>query len=238
MSAVWICLPTYNEAENLERMVRALGAERAEHALDLTVLVIDDSSPDGTGDIADGLAREFDWVQVLHRTAKDGLGRAYLAGFQVALDGGADLVMEMDCDFSHDPADVHRLVAASKDADLVVGSRNVPGGGVVGWPWYRNLISKGGSFYARTILRMPVRDMTAGFKLFRRNVLESLDLDGIEASGYMFQIELKYRTVRAGFRVREVPVKFVDREFGESKMNSSIVLEAIWRVWKLRFRRS
>ncbi len=238
MSSLWICLPTYNEAENLERMVRALGNERATHELDLTVLVIDDSSPDGTGDIADRLAQELDWVQVLHRTAKDGLGRAYLAGFQVALDAGADLVMEMDCDFSHDPADVHRLVAASADADLVVGSRNVPGGGVVGWPWYRNLISKGGSFYARTILRMPVRDMTAGFKLFRREVLESLDLDGIEASGYMFQIELKYRTVRAGYRVREVPVKFVDREFGESKMNSSIVVEAVWRVWKLRLRRS
>lgn len=238
MSAVWICLPTYNEAENLERMVRALGAERDEHALDLTVLVVDDGSPDGTGDIADRLAEEFVWVRVLHRTSKDGLGRAYLAAFRVALDGGADLVMEMDCDFSHDPKDVHRLVAAADDADLVVGSRNVPGGGVKGWPWYRNVISKGGSFYARTILRMPIRDMTAGFKLFRREVLETLDLSGIEASGYMFQIELKYRTVQAGFRVREVPVTFVDREFGESKMTGSIVTEAMWRVWKLRFRRS
>jgi dolichol-phosphate mannosyltransferase len=238
VSTIWICLPTYNEAENLERMVRALGDQRAEHGLDLTVLVIDDSSPDGTGAIADRLAEELDWVQVLHRTAKDGLGRAYLAGFQVALDGGADLVMEMDCDFSHDPKDVQRLVAASADADLVIGSRNVPGGGVEGWPWYRQLISRGGSFYARTILQMPVRDMTAGFKLFRREVLETLDLDGIEASGYMFQVELKYRTVRAGFRVHEVPVTFVDREFGESKMNSRIVLEAVWRVWKLRLRRS
>ncbi len=237
MSAVWICLPTYNEAENLERMVRALGAERDEHALDLTVLVVDDGSPDGTGDIADRLAEELPWVRVLHRTSKDGLGRAYLAAFRVALDGGADLVMEMDCDFSHDPKDVHRLVAAADDADLVVGSRNVPGGGVKGWPWYRNVISKGGSFYARTILRMPIRDMTAGFKLFRRKVLETLDLSGIEASGYMFQIELKYRTVQAGFRVREVPVTFVDREFGESKMTGSIVTEAMWRVWKLRFRR-
>ncbi len=238
MSNVWICLPTYNEAENLERMVRALEQERAQHALDLTVLVVDDSSPDGTGDIADRLTEELDWVRVLHRTSKDGLGRAYLAGFQVALDGGADLVMEMDCDFSHDPKDVHRLVAAASDADLVIGSRNVPGGGVRGWPWYRNVISKGGSFYARTILGLRIRDMTAGFKLFRRQVLEALDLSGIEASGYMFQIELKYRTVKAGFSVHEVPVIFVDREFGESKMSSSIVLEAIWRVWKLKFRRT
>lgn len=235
--SLWICLPTYNEAENLERMVDALGEQRAAHDIDLTVLVIDDASPDGTGAIADRLAGEHDWVRVLHRTAKDGLGRAYLAGFAVALDGGADLVMEMDCDFSHDPKDVVRLLAASTEADLVIGSRNVPGGGVAGWPWYRQLISKGGSFYARTILRMPVRDMTAGFKLFRRSVLEALDLDGIEASGYMFQIELKYRTHRSGFHIHEVPVTFVDREFGESKMTSRIVLEAIWRVWKLRLRR-
>jgi dolichol-phosphate mannosyltransferase len=238
MSSVWICLPTYNEAENLERMVRALGEERSAHSLELSVLVIDDSSPDGTGDIADRLAEELEWVQVLHRTSKDGLGRAYLAGFQVALDAGAELIMEMDCDFSHDPKDVHRLVAASADADVVIGSRNVPGGGVTGWPWYRLVISKGGSFYARTILGLRVRDMTAGFKLFRRRVLETLDLSGIEASGYMFQIELKYRAVKAGFRIREVPVMFIDREFGESKMNSSIVIEAIWRVWRLRLRRS
>ncbi len=235
----WLILPTYDEAENVEAIVRAvlpvLERSRCEGH---RVLVVDDSSPDGTGDIADRLANELDWVQVLHRTSKDGLGRAYLAGFQVALDGGADLIMEMDCDFSHDPGDVHRLIAAADQADLVIGSRNVPGGGVQGWPWYRNLISKGGSFYARTILRVPIRDMTAGFKLFRRQVLETLDLSGIEASGYMFQIELKYRTVKAGFSVHEVPVTFIDREFGESKMNSSIVLEAIWRVWKLKLRRT
>lgn len=236
MTAVWICLPTYNEAENLERMVRALAQQRTLHELDLTVLVIDDGSPDGTGDIADRLAEELSWVQVLHRTSKDGLGRAYLAGFQVALDGGADVVMEMDCDFSHDPADVPRLIAASEHADLVIGSRNIAGGGVAGWPWYRQVISKGGSWYARTILRLPIRDMTAGFKAFRRRVLETVDLGGIEASGYMFQIELKYRTVRGGFSVHEVPVTFVDREYGESKMTSSIVLEAIWRVWRLRLR--
>ncbi|MCZ4496012.1 MAG: glycosyl transferase family 2 [Thermoleophilia bacterium] len=234
---LWICLPTYNELENLERMIRALAEERAAHDLDMTVLVIDDGSPDGTGAIADRLAEELDWVRVLHRTSKDGLGRAYLAGFEVALAGGAELIMEMDCDFSHDPKDVHRLVAATADADLVIGSRNVPGGGVKGWPWYRQLISKGGSWYARTILGLQLRDMTAGFKVFRRHVLEQLDLAGIEASGYMFQVELKYRTVRAGFRVREVPVTFIDREYGESKMTSSIVLEAMWRVWRLKLRR-
>ncbi|MCW2928717.1 MAG: glycosyl transferase family 2 [Thermoleophilia bacterium] len=237
MSDVWICLPTYNELENLERMVHAIGAQRAEHALDLTVLVIDDGSPDGTGQVADRLAEELDWVRVLHRTSKDGLGRAYLAGFQVALEGGAEFVMEMDCDFSHDPADVPRLIAAGADADFVIGSRGVAGGGVRGWPWYRQVISRGGSFYARTILGMRVRDMTAGFSLIRRTVLEALDLDGIEASGYMFQIELKYRTRRAGFRIAEVPVIFIDRVYGESKMTGSIVIEAIWRVWRLRLRK-
>jgi dolichol-phosphate mannosyltransferase len=238
VSVVWICLPTYNEAENLERMVHALGGERDEHALDLRVLVIDDSSPDGTGDIADRLAAEHSWVEVLHRTSKDGLGRAYLAGFRAALDAGADMIMEMDCDFSHDPKDVHRLIAGAAEADLVIGSRNVRGGGVRGWPWYRQVISKGGSFYARTILGLRIRDMTAGFTLFRRTVLETLDLGGIEASGYMFQIELKYRTVQAGFRVHEVPVTFIDREFGESKMTGSIVTEAMWRVWRLKLRRA
>lgn len=235
--SIWICLPTYNEAENLERMIDALEHERTQHNLNLTVLVIDDASPDGTGKIADKAAAQKPWVRVHHRSAKDGLGRAYIAGFKIALEEGADLIMEMDCDFSHDPADVHRLVEASKDSDLVIGSRNVAGGGVVGWPWYRQAISKGGSFYARTILNMPTRDMTAGFTLFRRSVLESLNLHGIEASGYMFQIELKFRTYNAGFRIHEVPVRFVDREFGESKMSSKIVLEAIWRVWKLRLRR-
>jgi dolichol-phosphate mannosyltransferase len=176
-------------------------------------------------------------VRVLHRTTKDGLGRAYLAGFQVALDAGADLIMEMDCDFSHDPKDVHRLVAASSEADLILGSRGVPGGGVRGWPIMRRVISKGGSFYARTILGLGVRDLTGGFKLFHRRVLEALDFDGVEAQGYTFQIELTYRAVQAGFSVKEVPIIFIDREFGESKMTGNIVVEAMWRVWKLRFRR-
>ena len=233
-NSLWICLPTYNEAENLERMVRALGEQRALHALDLTVLVIDDSSPDGTGDIADRLVEELDWVRVLHRTSKDGLGRAYLAGFQVALDAGAELIMEMDCDFSHDPKDVHRLVAASGEADLVLGSRGVPGGGVRGWPLMRKVISRGGSFYARTILGLKVRDLTGGFKLFHRRVLEALDFEGVEAQGYTFQIELTYRAIQAGFSVKEVPIIFIDREFGESKMTGNIVAEAMWRVWRLR----
>jgi dolichol-phosphate mannosyltransferase len=233
--SVWICLPTYNERENLERMVRALGEEFAEHAIDGTVLVVDDGSPDGTGDIADTLAAELPWVKVLHRTTKDGLGRAYLAGFAEALASDTDLVMEMDCDFSHNPKDVHRLVAATAEADLVLGSRNIPGGGVRNWPLSRRIISKGGSLYARTILGVPVRDLTGGFKCFRREVLESIDLDSVAAPGYTFQIELTYRTLKQGFRVREVPIIFVDREFGESKMSGNIVLEAMWRVWQIRF---
>lgn len=238
MSSLWICLPTYNEIENLERMVRALGNERAKHELDMTVLVIDDGSPDGTGQLADELAAELDWVQVLHRTSKDGLGRAYLAGFRVALDAGAQLIMEMDCDFSHNPEDVVRLVAASKDADLVLGSRGVPGGGVRGWPLHRRLISRGGSLYARTILGLKVRDLTGGFKCFHRRVLETLALDDVEAAGYTFQIELTYRAIQAGFRVKEIPIIFVDREFGESKMTGSIVREAMINVWKLRLHRT
>jgi dolichol-phosphate mannosyltransferase len=218
-------------------MVRALGSERDEHNLDLHVLVVDDSSPDGTGDIADRLAAELPWVRVLHRTTQDGLGRAYLAGFQVALDAGAQLIMEMDCDFSHNPADVPRLIAAAPDADVILGSRSVPGGGVRGWPWHRRLISRGGSFYARTILGLRVRDLTGGFKLFHRHVLEALDFAGVEAQGYTFQIELTYRAVQAGFSVKEIPIVFIDREFGESKMTGNIVLEAMWRVWKLKLRR-
>lgn len=240
VSALWICLPTYNELENLERMIRALEAQRAEHDLlsGMTVLIIDDGSPDGTGEIADRLATELDWVQVLHRTSKDGLGKAYLAGFQVALDAGAELIMEMDCDFSHNPKDVVRMVAASDEADLVLGSRGVKGGGVRGWPMQRKLISRGGSFYARTILGLKVRDLTGGFKLFHRRVLERLDFDGVHAAGYTFQIELTYRALQAGFTVKEIPIIFIDREFGESKMTGSIVREAMTNVWRLRLERT
>ena len=226
---VTVCLPTYNERDNLEPMVRALG----EHGV--RVLVIDDGSPDGTGFIADRLAEELDYVDVLHRDAKEGLGRAYLAGFARALADGADLVLEMDCDFSHDPADVPRLIGAAADADLVLGSRYVPGGGVRNWGLVRRLISAGGSLYTR-ILLMPIRDPTGGFKCFRRAVLEAIDLESVTSRGYAFQIELTYRALRKGFRVVEVPIVFADREVGHSKMSRVIVVEAIWKVPLLRLR--
>ena len=219
-----VCLPTYNERENLERMVRALGAHG------VSVLVIDDSSPDGTGELADRLAQELPHVQVLHRERKEGLGPAYLAGFRRALADGADLILEMDCDFSHDPADVQRLIAATEDADLALGSRYVPGGAVGNWGLVRRAISAGGSLYARLLLSVPVRDLTGGFKCYRREVLETIDLGAITSKGYAFQIETTYRTLLAGFHVVEVPIRFVDREEGGSKMSRSIVLEGIWKV--------
>jgi dolichol-phosphate mannosyltransferase len=225
-----VCLPTYNERENLERMVRALG----EHGV--SVLVIDDSSPDGTGELADRLAQELDHVDVLHRPRKEGLGPAYLAGFRHALAGGAELILEMDCDFSHDPADVPRLLAAVEEADVAVGSRYVPGGSVRNWGLVRRFVSAGGSFYARVLLGVGVRDLTAGFKCYRRAVLETIDLDAISSLGYAFQIETTYRALRAGFRVVEVPIAFADREHGGSKMSKGIVLEAMWKVPALRLR--
>ena len=228
---ICICLPTYNERENLEPMVAALGAALGD---DDVVLVIDDNSPDGTGEIADRLAADHDWVHVLHRARKEGLGPAYLAGFKRALDLGAELVMEMDCDFSHDPADVPRLTAATDDADLVIGSRYVPGGGTRNWGLVRRLISRGGSLYAQLLLGAPVRDLTGGFKCYRRGVLETIDLDAIHSKGYAFQIETTYRAIRAGFRVAEVPIVFVDRQVGGSKMSKAIVLEAVWKVPLLR----
>jgi dolichol-phosphate mannosyltransferase len=226
-----VCLPTYNERENLEPMVRALGAVLPP---DGRVLVIDDSSPDGTGAIADGLARELAFVDVLHRERKEGLGPAYLAGFRRALADGADLILEMDCDFSHDPTAVPRLIDAAEHADLVLGSRYVPGGSVGNWGRGRLFVSAGGSWYARVLLGVPVRDLTGGFKCYRRAVLEAIDLDSIHSKGYAFQIETTYRALRKGFRVAEVPIAFVDREFGGSKMSRSIVLEAIWKVPSLR----
>ena len=226
-----VCLPTYNERENLERMVRALAAH------DVRVLVVDDNSPDGTGEIADRLAAELEWVDVLHRERKEGLGPAYIAGFRRALGDGAEVVMEMDCDFSHDPADVPRLLdAVDGGADLVLGSRYVPGGGVGNWGAARRFISRGGSLYAQVLLQTRVRDLTCGFKAFRRQVLETIDLDAIHSRGYAFQIENTYRTLRKGFRVVEVPIRFVDREEGGSKMSRAIVLEAIWKVPLLRLR--
>jgi dolichol-phosphate mannosyltransferase len=223
-----VCLPTYNERENLEAMLRALGDKGVQ------VLVIDDNSPDGTGELADKLAEELDYVSVLHRPGKEGLGPAYLAGFRRALTEGAELVLEMDCDFSHNPADVPRLVAAAADADLVLGSRYVEGGGVRNWGLLRRIISAGGSLYARVLLVAPVHDLTGGFKCYRRAVLEAIDLDAIDSKGYAFQIETTYRALRAGFRVVEVPITFVDREAGGSKMSRAIVAEAIWKVPLLR----
>ena len=224
MPSTVVCLPTYNERENLEAMLRALG-DKGVH-----VLVIDDNSPDGTGEIADRLAAELGYVSVLHRERKEGLGPAYLAGFRRALADGAELVLEMDCDFSHNPADVQRLIAATEDADLALGSRYVPGGAVGNWGLVRRAISAGGSLYARLLLSVPVRDLTGGFKCYRREVLETIDLGAITSKGYAFQIETTYRTLLAGFHVVEVPIRFVDREEGGSKMSRSIVLEGIWKV--------
>jgi dolichol-phosphate mannosyltransferase len=225
-----VCLPTYNERENLERMLRALADKGVE------VLVIDDNSPDGTGQLADRLAAELGFVSVLHRAQKEGLGPAYLAGFRHALADGADLILEMDADFSHDPADVPRLVAAAAEADLVLGSRYVEGGSIPNWGRVRRFISSGGSWYARVLLGVDVRDLTCGFRCYRRAVLETIDLHAIDSRGYAFQIEGTYRTLRAGFRVAEIPITFVDREQGGSKMSRAIVLEAIWKVPILRLR--
>jgi dolichol-phosphate mannosyltransferase len=223
-----VCLPTYNERENVEKMVRALVAEG------VRVLVIDDGSPDGTGEVADRLAAELGQVAVIHRERKEGLGPAYLAGFRRALAEGAELVLEMDCDFSHDPKDVPRLIAAAESADLVLGSRYVPGGRIPNWGLLRRFISRGGCVYAQVWLQTRLRDLTGGFKCYRRQVLETIDLDAIESKGYAFQIEGTYRTLRKGFRVVEVPITFVDREEGGSKMSKAIVLEAIWKVPALR----
>ena len=229
-----LCLPTYNERENLEHMIEALGG-----VLDTArdrVLVIDDGSPDGTGEIADRLAAALPWVSVLHRETKEGIGPAYVAGFRRALEEGAELILEMDCDFSHDPADVPRLIGAMSDADLVLGSRYAPGGGTANWGFARRVISRGGCLYAQTILGLRIRDLTGGFKCFRRTALEAIDLDALSAHGYAFQIETTYRIVRAGLRVQEVPITFVERRAGASKMTGSIVTEAMVTVPLLRLR--
>ncbi len=238
MPEAWLILPTYNEAVNLEPFVRAVLPELAEAAPEYRILIVDDNSPDGTGRIADSLAREVEAIEVLHRPEKQGLGVAYLAGFRRALDAGADLILEMDSDFSHSPADVPRLIRAAEDADLVLGSRYVRGGGVSDWGVVRRLLSRGGSWYARGILRVKVADLTGGFKCFRRQVLESLDLGSVHAEGYGFQIELTYRAVRAGFRVKEIPIVFRERQAGLSKMTARIAVEAVWKVPLLRLRRA
>jgi dolichol-phosphate mannosyltransferase len=240
MPAPWLVLPTYNEAENIEAIVTAAAAvlERAVGGSDYRILIVDDSSPDGTGDIADRLAAGREQVQVLHRAEKNGIGPAYLAGFRHALEAGAGYVMEMDSDFSHDPADLERLLDAVRaGADLALGSRYVHSGGVVDWSPLRRFVSQGGSTYARLMLGLRVRDLTGGFKCFRREVLEQIHFDGVRSQGYAFQVELTYRAVRAGFRVVEVPIVFKDRERGQSKMSWKIAAEAMWLVPRLRFGR-
>ena len=230
-----ICLPTYDEIENLPLMVAALDAVRVADGLEGDVLVIDDRSPDGTGRLADELARERPWLYVLHRPGKAGLGQAYLAGFAWALERDYAYVLEMDCDFSHPPDAVPRLLAAARGgADLVLGSRYCEGGGTRNWGAARRVISAGGCLYARTLLGVRVRDLTGGFKCFRRAVLEAIDLGEVDAQGYQFQIEMTYRALRLGFTVVEVPITFTDRVVGGSKMSKAIVLEAVKRVPALR----
>jgi dolichol-phosphate mannosyltransferase len=234
----WLVLPTFNEAENVEKIVRAaLDVLRACAPDGHRILIVDDSSPDGTGEIADRLAAEHpDAVEVLHRTDRSGLGPAYLAGFAHALAGGAAYICEMDADFSHDPADLARLIATVRDgtADLALGSRYVPGGGVTDWGLLRRFISRGGSWYARRVLGLGLRDLTGGFKCFRREVLEAIDMPTVRSRGYAFQVELTYRALQQGFRVVEVPILFRDREHGTSKMSWRIAVEAMWLVPQLR----
>jgi dolichol-phosphate mannosyltransferase len=214
-------------------MLRALGEVLGPED---RVLVIDDASPDGTGELADRLGAELGYVHVLHRGKKEGLGPAYLAGFHHALAQGAELILEMDCDFSHDPADVPRLLGTAGHADLVLGSRYASGGRIENWSRLRRFVSAGGSLYARLLLGVPVHDLTGGFKCYRRAVLEAMDLDAVSAKGYAFQIETTYRALRAGYRVVEVPITFVDRTQGSSKMSKTIFLEAVWKVPVLRAR--
>jgi dolichol-phosphate mannosyltransferase len=232
---VWVVIPTYNEAENVDRILRAASAELERAAPgDYRILVVDDQSPDGTGELAERAARELGTVEVLHRTNKSGLGHAYLAGFAHALGAGAELLIEMDADFSHDPRYLSDLLDAAADADLVLGSRYVDGGGVRDWGLARKLISRGGGLYARAILRIDVHDLTGGFKCIRREVLEAIDLGSVRAEGYVFQIEVTYRALLAGFRVVEIPIVFRDRAEGTSKLSARIAIEAMWLVPRLR----
>jgi dolichol-phosphate mannosyltransferase len=235
-ASVWVVVPTYNEADNLEALV---GAVREVLPSEHRILIVDDSSPDGTGEIADRLASESDDdVEVLHRPRKEGLGPAYLAGFRHALERGAELVVQMDADFSHDPTFLPRFLEAARNADLVLGSRYVPGGGVAEWGPTRRFVSRWGSAYARAVLGVRVRDLTGGFKCWRRQALEAVDLDSVESRGYAFQVEMTYRAIEAGLRVVEVPIVFQDRRVGSSKMSRAIVAEAIWRVPAMRLHRS
>jgi dolichol-phosphate mannosyltransferase len=229
----WLVLPTYNEATNVAPIV---AAARANLPAGSRILIVDDGSPDGTGEIAEGIAATDPAIEVLHRESKEGLGPAYVAGFRHALARGAGFVMQMDSDFSHDPADLPRLLAAAQTADIAIGSRYVAGGGVTEWSFLRRVVSRGGSFYASLILGLRVRDLTGGFKCFRRAALEGIDLGAVASKGYVFQVEMTYRAVQAGFSVREVPIVFRDRREGESKMSAAIAVEAAWQVPLLRRR--
>jgi dolichol-phosphate mannosyltransferase len=236
MPRIWLTIPTFCEAGNIERIVRAADAEleRAapgEHRL----LVVDDDSPDGTAEIAERLASELGTVEVLRRPIRRGLGRAYLAGFERALAGGAEVVVVMDADYSHDPAHLPAMLSAIERSDLVLGSRYVPGGQIIDWPPLRRTLSRAGSLYSRLILGVHVRDLTGGFRCIRREVLEKVDVGTLRSQGYVFNIELTYRAMRAGFRVAEVPITFHDRSIGESKISLSIAVEALWLVPVLRF---
>ncbi len=226
LGRVVMVVPTYNEALNLEPLLGRLHRVQPE----VDVLVVDDGSPDGTGDLADSIAAADPRVSVLHRTAKEGLGAAYLAGFEVALERGYDVIGEMDADGSHQPEQLQSLLDALREADLVIGSRWVPGGSIVNWPARRELLSRGGNFYTRHLLGIPVRDATAGYRLFRRTTLERIGLDEVQSSGYVFQADLAFRTLRAGLRVREVPIEFVERERGDSKMSRQVATESLRRI--------
>lgn len=229
-----VCIPTYNERDNLPLVVRGV----REYAPKAHVLVLDDASPDGTGEVADALAEDDALVHVLHRDGKEGLGAAYLDGFRWALDAGYDTIVEMDADGSHRPQDLVALLEAASGADLVIGSRWVPGGKIVNWPWPRKMLSVGGNHYTRVLLGMPVRDATAGFRVYRAQALRHIGLDAVASQGYSFQTDLTWRVVRAGLRVVEVPITFVERTAGDSKMSKDIVRESLWNVtaWGARYR--
>jgi dolichol-phosphate mannosyltransferase len=233
--ATWVIVPTYDEAASIERLLRSVAAVLADAAPgEHRILVVDDNSPDGTAAIAERVGEQLGVVEVLHRPRKGGLGQAYLAGFRHALAAGAQRVVEMDADFSHDPQHLPALLAASERADVVLGSRYVPGGGVTDWGRLRRLISYGGCLYARVILGLPQHDLTGGYKVLHRQVLEAIELDSVRSQGYVFQIEVTYRAVLAGFRVEEVPIVFRERDAGTSKMSARIAFEAMWRVPRLR----
>jgi len=235
MPALWVIVPTYDEAASIERLLRGVAEVLAEAAPgDHRILVVDDGSPDGTAAIAERLGAELGVVEVLRRAEKNGLGQAYLAGFRHALAAGAERVCEMDADLSHDPAHLPALLAAAEHADVVLGSRYIPGGGVTDWGLPRRLLSRGGCLYARLILGLPQHDLTGGYKVIHRRVLAAIELDSIRSQGYVFQIEVTYRAVLAGFRVVEAPIVFHERDAGTSKMSARIAIEAMWRVPRLR----